>query len=278
MCSNHFQYGKPTDSYPHPTLFLKGYNDDGPSNPKRRRLDRSAAVDQTNTEMTTVDVGKNTENCKVAEVIDEETTDCNYHVSAYGDCVAQDQECTPQKLLNISEEHNSSRLSWESISGSNSIITVYTGCPTAKVFLFIVDRISSKHRKVSYFKGKDSLKAKSYQLSPSKDLSRKKLGPSRKLTEDLAFRFGPSAGHASNICTTFIVLLARELEPLIYWPTPEETLSFKHPHFSGEFNKVEGIGDCTEQVIQRPANSKAQYQTYSTYKSRNTQKKTNILH
>ena len=291
VCSNHFQYGKPTDSYPHPTLFLKGYNDDGPSNPKRRRLDRSAAVDQTNTEMTTVDVAKNTENCKVAEVIDEETTDCNYHVSAYGDCVAQDQECTPQKLLNISEEHNSSRLSWESISGSNSIIKVYTGCPTAKVFPFIVDRIRSKHRKVCYFKGRDSYKAKSYQLSPSKDLSRKKPGPSRKLTledeilltlmrirldspvEDLAFRFGISAGHASNICTTFIVLLARELEPLIYWPTPEETLSFKHPHFSGEFNKVEGIGDCTEQVIQRPANSKAQYQTYSTYKSRNTQKK-----
>ena len=69
------------------------------------------------------------------------------------------------------------------------------------------------------------------------------------------------------------MLLARELEPLIYWPTPEETLAFKHPHFSGDFNKVEGIGDCTEQVIQKPANSKAQYQTYSTYKSRNTQKK-----
>ena len=90
--------------------------------------------------------------------------------------------------------------------------------------------------------------------------------------EDLAFRFGIS-DHASNICTTFIGLLARELETLIYWPTPEETLSFKQPRFSGEFNKAEGIGDCTEQIIQRPANSKAQYQTYSTYKSRN-----NILH
>ena len=122
MCPNHFQYGKPTDSYPHPTLFLKGYTDDGPSNLKRRRLDRSAAVDQTHTEMTTVDVGKNTENCKVAEVIDEETADCNFHVSASGDCVAPDQECTLQKLLSISEEHNSSRLSWESISGKNSII------------------------------------------------------------------------------------------------------------------------------------------------------------
>ena len=96
------------------------------------------------------------------------------------------------------------------------------------------------------------------------------LGPS---VEDLAFRFGISASYASNICTTFIVLLARELETLIYWPTPEETLSFKQSHVSGDFSKVEAIGECTEQVIQRPATSKAQYQIYSTYKRRNMQKK-----
>ena len=111
--------------------------------------------------MTTVDVDKNTENGKVAEVIDEETADCNFHFSASGDIVALDQECTPQTLLNMSEEHTLSRLSWESISGSNSIINLYTVCPTAKVFLFIVDRIRSKLRKVRYFNGRDSFKAKS---------------------------------------------------------------------------------------------------------------------
>ena len=41
--------------------------------------------------------------------------------------------------------------------------------------------------------------------------------------------------------------LARELKPLIFWPIPEQILPCKHPHFSGDFNKVEGIGDCTEQ-------------------------------
>ena len=67
--------------------------------------------------------------------------------------------------------------------------------------------------------------------------------------------------------------LARELKPLIYWPTPEETLSYKHPHFSGYFNKVERIGEGTEQWIQRSSNPKAQYQTQSTCKSHNTVKK-----
>ena len=60
---------------------------------------------------------------------------------------------------------------------------------------------------------------------------------------------------------------------MIYWPAPEQTLSDKHPYFSGDFNKVEGIGKCTKQWIQRSSNPKAQYQTYSTYKSHNTVKK-----
>ena len=47
----------------------------------------------------------------------------------------------------------------------------------------------------------------------------------------------------------------------------------QNPHFSGDFNKVEGIRDCADQLIQRSSNIKAQYQTYSTYKSHNTIKK-----
>ena len=84
--------------------------------------------------------------------------------------------------------------------------------------------------------------------------------------EDLAFRFKISAGYASKMFTTITFFLARELKPLIYWPTPNQKLSYKHPHFSsGDFNKVEGIGGCTGQCIQRSSNPKAQYQTYSTY-------------
>ena len=81
--------------------------------------------------------------------------------------------------------------------------------------------------------------------------------------EDLAFRFKIFAGYASKMFTAITIFLARELKPLIYWPTPEQTLSYKQTHFSGNFNKVEGIGDCTEQWIQRSSNPKAQYQTYS---------------
>ena len=55
--------------------------------------------------------------------------------------------------------------------------------------------------------------------------------------ENLAFRFKISAGYASKFLTTITIFLARELKPLIYCPTPEQTLSYRNPYFSGDFNK-----------------------------------------
>ena len=151
----------------------------------------------------------------------------------------------------------------------------------------------TKHRKLKYYKGPDSVsdEPKQYQISPIKHLCQRKPGPSRIVSledeilmtlmrirldcpvEDLAYRFGVSPSLATSIVTTFIIFLSLELKPLIYWPSPGETLSYTHPHFSGTFNKCEGIGDCTEQYIEHSKNADAQYQTYSTYKSHNTLKK-----
>ena len=98
---------------------------------------------------------------------------------------------------------------------------------------FIVDHVRAKHQKIHYYKGSNSINAdpKQYQLSPVKDLSQHKPGPSRILSledeilmtlmrirldctvEDLAFRFGVSVSLATNIITTFIVFLSLELTP-----------------------------------------------------------------
>lgn len=92
-------------------------------------------------------------------------------------------------------------------------------------------------------------------------------------TDNLAFRFGISSSHASNTVLTMILFLSQELEPLIYWPTVEQTLAYNSKHFWGRLANIEGIIDCTEQKISNPSFSKAQYQTYSTYKSSNTLRK-----
>ena len=61
--------------------------------------------------------------------------------------------------------------------------------------------------------------------------------------------------------TTITIFFSQRIKSLIHWPAPEQTLSDKHPYFSGDFNKVERIGKYTEQWIQRSSNPKAQYQT-----------------
>ena len=152
---------------------------------------------------------------------------------------------------------------------------------------------TSQTSEIHYYKGSNSINAdpKQYQLSPVKDLSQHKPGPSRILSledeilmtlmrirldypvEDLAFRFDVSVSLAASTITTFIVFLNLEPKPLIYWPTPDETISYKHFHFNETFNKCEGIGDCTEQWIEHSKNPDSQYQTYSSYKSNNTFKK-----
>ena len=50
--------------------------------------------------------------------------------------------------------------------------------------------------------------------------------------EELAFSFG--AASVSHIISTWIDFLSRELEPLIYWPTVEETLSHNPKCFVGK--------------------------------------------
>ena len=47
VCSNHFQFGKPVDSHPHPTLFLKGYDRETQTTRKRKAPMERLAVQPT---------------------------------------------------------------------------------------------------------------------------------------------------------------------------------------------------------------------------------------
>ena len=69
-----------------------------------------------------------------------------------------------------------------------------------------------------------------------------KIRPHLKI-DDLAFRFGASSAHTLNIVTTTILFLSWELELLLYWPTPEESVAYNSKHFPGNLAKVEGIID-----------------------------------
>jgi len=90
--------------------------------------------------------------------------------------------------------------------------------------------------------------------------------------EDLAFRFKVSQSTVSSITTTWYPFLAREWNIFIYWPTQEENQRYFPKCFS-KWPKTIGILDCTEGGMEKPSLAKAQAQTYSSYKSKNTWKK-----
>ncbi|XP_065684684.1 uncharacterized protein LOC136096934 [Hydra vulgaris] len=273
VCANHFEYGKPTELSPHPKLYLKGYKISPPQNKRKLPIPR----------YTPTKVSKKHKNTHFSSTCTTTSSSNNNDnilqqssLSISPPCLsstASNQQLSPQQIdlitntpatyltpTTLYKQSSHKRLTWEAVRSLPKVIKLFSGCPTENVFLYIVSRVQAKHKKVSYFMDyKRSFEPKQYQFSPaSKPSSTGKPGPARQLfVED----------------EVLLILMPREIEPLIYWPAPEETLSFTHPHFIGDFVYVEGIGDRTEQTIQKSANAKAQYQTYSSYKSRNTLKK-----
>lgn len=317
ICSNHFEYGRPSDVSPTPTLYLKGYTEcaktkrkspakrcqlpvkkskvvhSSPSKEVNEEVDNAfvdfdvSAIDTPDATSTT---GPDLSSAACAEsslsldVTSATPVSSSVVASTSTVSLLTYASSSPVNVTAIPKQPSSCRLHWGLVKNKSRIVKLYTGCSSAKIFDFIVDHVRTKHQKLKYYKGHDSITTnpKQYQVSPIKDLCQRKPGPSRILSledeilmtlmrirldcpvEDLAFRFGVSPSLATSIITTFIIFLSLELNPLIYWPTPEETEAYKHAHFKGTFNLCEGIGDCTEQYIQHSKNPDAQYQTYST--------------
>ena len=44
-------------------------------------------------------------------------------------------------------------MSWDMIKGRKHLVKFYTGCPTAETFMFIVDHVRPKHKKLQYYRG-----------------------------------------------------------------------------------------------------------------------------
>ena len=169
----------------------------------------------------------------------------------------------------------------------DELFKVYTGITNYSKFQWIFNTIHHNIPHLRIFKSNadsSSSTSRYYQEHITK-----KPGPSRKLSpqnellltlmkikmdllhEDLAFRFGISVSLVSQILSTWIPLLSRELHGLIYWPTQEE-ISLYYPECFLKFPRVRAIIDCTEIPLQRPSIAKANSQIYSNYKSRPTAK------
>ncbi|XP_047129441.1 uncharacterized protein LOC124809402 [Hydra vulgaris] len=91
--------------------------------------------------------------------------------------------------------------------------------------------------------------------------------------EDLAYRFGLSKATVPRTLSTWIPLLALEFLIFIQPVTREQNKTCNPECFRPFGDNVVSILDCTEGQCERLSIAKAQAQTYSSYKNRNTWKK-----
>ena len=151
-------------------------------------------------------------------------------------------------------------------------------------FEWIFKHIEVNLPNLKYYRGEHSTIEKKYHTDELM-----KPGPKRKLShrdemlltlmklrldlleDDMAFRFNISTSLVSQILSTWIPLLGKELSGLIYWPTREEVKQ-NYPKCFLKWPNVRTIIDCTEIPLQRPSMAKANTQIYSTYKGRPTAK------
>ena len=166
-------------------------------------------------------------------------------------------------------------------------IHLLTGIPSKEAFTALFTMVSDNVYKLKYWTGplKSTKKGRNFKKSP------KKFGPRRELKKideflltmmklrlgstnaDLGQRFGISATTVTNVFTTWIKVLSRELGFLIYNPSFEvfrKTLprKFQKPGYS----KVRHIIDCTEIFIETPSDPVTRAATWSDYKHHNTAK------
>lgn len=163
------------------------------------------------------------------------------------------------------------------VKENDKLMTFYTGLQSYLVFEWLYNRLMDKVPGMTY-------------TSYKKESSGKKRGPKRQLSgeeemfltlvrirlglleEDLAFRFGMSQSSISSITRTWCSFLAKELFTFIHWPTQEENKRY-FPKCFAQWPSTISILDCTEGGIEKPSLAKAQAQTWSSYKSKNTWKK-----
>ncbi len=312
VCSNHFQYGQPFRTSPHPSLYLTGYNTPTPQ--RRRVVSRHepppAPPDSppkqphrtTNSKFKDCAIQVDPEDLMLSSQSNHDYVKiCNCDKTTCFICSSKKIQDLEMQLRRLEEEcegirkqsgqateetdkvTDEKRFSIFDICNSDHLIKLYTGIPSYELFLWLIQQIRPHCENMQYYHGKDSATDKMYQIRNTS-----KPGPKRTLTledellltlmklrlnlleEDLAFRFRISQSTVSQILSTWIPLLARELESFIYWPTQEEIKSYYPQCFKKYKGCVRSIIDCTEIPIDRPSLAASNNEVYSQYKSRPT--------
>ncbi|PFX11930.1 THAP domain-containing protein 11 [Stylophora pistillata] len=240
VCSNHFEYGKPTFASPNPTLFSVP-SDKNKSSPRKRKLP------------TRTSEGPST----------KETKELKYKETGSQCTIINPLAYSSLTFAHLTREHD---------------VNNFTGL-TVKSFRLIFDHVKGKALVMHYWKGPkrtgDLSKLKIDRQMRALTLEQEFLLTMMKLRLglflfDLTFRFDISASATSSIFTTWVKFLAKELKWRLVWPDRVDTHRNLPDMFRKYYPKCRVLLDCPEIYIETPSDLAVAAQCWSDYKHHRT--------
>ena len=250
VCSNHFEYGKPTFKSGVPTKHLT-VRSLYISPKKRRKLSYSSSA--TTTTRRTEKQSEEFEQPEINEVESESTDD-------------KEIQCSLQIALVFADLTR------------DSDVNFFTGLENSRAFTMLFTDLSFVAKDMHYWKGlsntakdltspRNKANVRLRKLSLEQEflltMMRLRLGL---LIDDLAFRFKISSSLASCIFTTWIKLMSKELKWLIDWPDRHMIRRNLPSMFQKYYPKCCVIIDCSEIFIETPSSLDVAAMCWSNYK------------
>lgn len=242
VCSNHFEFGKPTYISNTPTLYLSVRS----HSPKKRRKIVYHEIPR----------GK-------------KGGSGNEHVETHTD---QSIQC--EIPLKCAIEF--------SFLTRNADVNFYTGFEDAETFSLAFDFFKEKAFDMHYWKGINNTSKSLASPREKNNLTLRKLSLEQEmlltmmrlrlglLIDDLAFRFNISNALTSTIFTTWIKLMSREMSWLIEWPVRSIIRRNLPTMFRRYYPKCCIIIDCSELFIETPSSLDVAAMCWSNYKHHST--------
>ena len=243
VCSNHFEYGKPTFGSPNPTFYLV-VSDNKRTSPQKRKMP----------------------NYKI-----------DFHAANKKIQRSPFESVGVQCELNYKSDLNFAQITRE------CDVNFYTGLRSSAAFKMMFEHVQTKAVELHYWRAqkntskdlsspRDKRNAATRSLTLEQEflltVMRLRL---RLLIDDLCFRFNVSEGLVSMIFTTWLRLLSKELSWLIHWP--ERNIKRNLPaNFRKYYPKCCVIIDCSELFIETPSSLDTSAMCWSNYKHHSTVK------
>ena len=245
VCSNHFQYGKPTSASPHPTLYLVESDICKQSPRKRRKL------------------------VYRQQILNDAPSTKSQTKSKRGEPKEAATQCTIESFTftQLTREID---------------VRFFTGFPNTETFEMVFNQLKPKAANMHYWRGlKETI---SNDDSPAKiarsgrrvmTLEQEFLLTMIRIRiasfqQDLAFRFGISEALVSRIFATWIKLMKVELSWLIVWPERRIIRRNLPEVFRKYYPRCCVVIDCTEFFVATPSSLEAAALLWSNYKHHST--------